>query len=422
MSFRFRRLTPETLHALKRPTSSDNSGMAERIVGDIRRGGQVALRRWSRRLGDLQAGEPLVRDSSELHAALVRLAPERRALLERVAGRIESFARAQRDALREIDVAVPGGRAGHWLAPVETAGCYAPGGRFPLPSSVLMTAVTARAAGVRTVWIANPRPTPEAMAAAALAEADGLLAAGGAQAVAALAVGAGPVPPCDVVVGPGGAWASAAKRVIAGSVGIDFIAGPSELVVLADLSADPETIAADLLAQAEHDPLALPILVATEADLVRSVEQAMGRRLADLPTREVARRALANGAAVLARDIEKAVAACDALAPEHLQIVTRQAPAVARRCRHYGAIFIGPHSAEVVADYGAGPNHTLPTGEGARFTGGLSVFHFLRVRTWLAIDDPGSAAGLYDDAAAMAAMEGLEGHRRAALLRRRGSA
>jgi phosphoribosyl-ATP pyrophosphohydrolase/phosphoribosyl-AMP cyclohydrolase/histidinol dehydrogenase len=277
-----------------------------------------------------------------------------------------------------------------------------------------MTAVTARAAGVGEVWVASPRPAQITLAAAAVAGADGLLAVGGAHAIAALAYGIGGPPTCDVVVGPGNRWVTAAKKVVAGDVGIDMLAGPSELVVLADASADPEVVAADLLAQAEHDPEALPVLVTTDAALADAVDHALRSQLEDLPTRDIAVAALGNGFAVVAGTLEEALAVCDRLAPEHLQVLTRDAEEVARRLAHYGGLFIGGASAEVFGDYGIGPNHTLPTGGVARFKGGLSVFDFLRIRTWLRMDHGADAAAAARDAAALARLEGLEAHARAA--------
>jgi histidinol dehydrogenase len=330
------------------------------------------------------------------------------------AERIAGFARAQRDALREVDVAVPGGRAGHRVTPVARAGCYAPGGRYPLPSSVLMTAVTARVAGVREVWVASPGPDEVTLAAAEVAGADAVLAVGGAQAIAALAFGAGSVPACDVVVGPGNRWVTAAKQLVAGYVGIDLLAGPSELVVLADGTADAATVAADLLAQAEHDPDALPVLVTTEAALADAVDEELRRQLEDLPTREVATTALENGFAVLAPSLEAAAEVCDRLAPEHLQVLTANADRVARRLGSWGGLFVGESSAEVMGDYGVGPNHTLPTGGVARYRGGLSVLDFLRVGTWLRLEPGEASRELARDAAALARLEGLEGHARAA--------
>ena len=283
-----------------------------------------------------------------------------------------------------------------------------------------MTAVTARAAGVTEVWVASPRPSDVTLAAADVAGADAILAVGGAHAIAALAYGAGPVPACDVVVGPGNRWVTAAKKLVAGQVGIDMLAGPSELVVLADDTADAATVAADLLAQAEHDPDALPELVTTSSCLADAVEAELGRQLATLPTRDTAAVALENGFAVVAEDLDSAIDVCDRLAPEHLQVVTEDSGQVGRRLSHWGGLFLGELSAEVFGDYGAGPNHTLPTGGVARFKGGLSVFDFVRMRTWLEIDDAEAAASLSRDAAELARLEGLEAHARAAEKRLRG--
>jgi phosphoribosyl-ATP pyrophosphohydrolase/phosphoribosyl-AMP cyclohydrolase/histidinol dehydrogenase len=234
-----------------------------------------------------------------------------------------------------------------------------------------MTAVTAWAAGVGQVWVASPRPAPVTLAAAAIAGADGLLAVGGAHAVAALAFGVGPNPACDVVVGPGNRWVTAAKKVVMGAVGIDMLAGPSELVILADRTADPALVAADLLAQAEHDVEALPILVTVDADLVDAVELELVVQLERLATRQVASSALDQGFAVITSDLQQAADVCDRLAPEHLQVVTAEPDRTAESLHHYGALFLGAGGGEVLGDYGAGPNHTLPTGGSARFVGGL---------------------------------------------------
>ncbi len=419
-----------------------------------------------------------------MERVFLSLPEDQQRLLERVARRIRTFAEAQRAAIGDVTVRVPGGSAGHSVVPVDTAGCYAPGGRvragadwgrgwgwelvrlfrvlawgrgggwmcgvgcfcgaclevcacnwcvvqYPLPSSVLMTAVTARVAGVKTVWVASPRPAAATVGAAFVAGADGLLAVGGAQAIAALAYGVGKVPACDVIVGPGNRWVTAAKSIVAGRVGIDMLAGPSECLVLADDSADAATVAADLLAQAEHDTDALPVLVTTSDALVGAVNAQISEQLPRLPSRETAAVAVAKGFSVLCASLDEAIAVSDALAPEHLEIHTRDAAAVAARVKHYGGLFIGSRTAEVFGDYGVGPNHVLPTGGTGRYTGGLSVFTFLRVRTWLRADDTdadaAAAAGaphehhsvedIVADAAALARLEGLWGHERAALRR-----
>lgn len=384
------------------------------LLDQITTGGDDAALALARRFGDLPDGAPAIHTRADLRRALDALPRADRAVLDRTAERIRVFAQAQRASVRDLTVSIAGGEAGHTFVPVSAAGCYAPGGRFPLPSSVLMTAVTARVAGVAAVWVASPKPTAHTLAAAALADADGLLAIGGAQAIAALARGLLGVPRCDVIAGPGNKWVTAAKHLLSGDVGIDMLAGPSELVILADDSADPDIIAADLLAQAEHDDDAVPILVSTSADLVNRVDGALTAQLATLPTASTARAALSNGFAVLADSPAHAAAICDRLAPEHLELLVRNAPSLARTITNAGAIFVDARSAEVLGDYGAGPNHVLPTGGTARFRAGLSVLTFLRCRTWLRVDSPTAAAELIDDAVALARMEGLEAHARSA--------
>jgi len=388
--------------------------VAAPIVEAVRLGGEAALREHAVHFGDVAAGGSLFLERGTLERALAGLPAADRSRLERVAERIRIFAEAQKRALAAVTVTVPGGAAGHWVAPVQRAGCYAPGGRYPLPSSVLMTAVTARVAGVKEIWVASPRPVPMTLAAAAAAGATGVLAAGGAHAIAALAFGAGPIRPCDVIAGPGNRYVTAAKQLVAGRVAIDLLAGPSELVVFADETASPAIIAADLLAQAEHDPDAVPVLVTLDPTHVDRVNVELARQLADLPTAGIARAALANGGVVLVADVELGIAACDALAPEHLELCLRDSTAVAPRLGAYGALFIGAGSAEVLGDYGAGPNHVLPTAGSARSKGGLSVYTFLRVRTWLRIDDPAAARPLVEDAAWFGRVEGLEAHARSA--------
>jgi phosphoribosyl-ATP pyrophosphohydrolase/phosphoribosyl-AMP cyclohydrolase/histidinol dehydrogenase len=409
-----RRRSVEELTAARRSIHGpDATAAVAPIVEDVRRRGEVAVREHAERLGDLGPGDQLVFDGAALEQALAAQDGETRNRLRRVAGRIRTFALAQREALSDVTVSIPGGQAGHRALAVKRAGCYAPGGRYPLPSSVLMTAVTARAAGVEQVWVASPRPNALMLAAAAIAGADAVLAAGGAQAVAALAFGAGQVPPCDVVVGPGNRYVTAAKRLVSGTVGVDLPAGPSEVLVLADRSADPGAVAAELLAQAEHDPDAVPLLMSLDGALVARVEGEILLQLENLPTATVARRALANGGVLLLEDPACAVAACDAIAPEHLTLMVDDPGALASRLSSYGTLILGARGSVVFGDYGAGPNHVLPTAGAARWAGGLSVFSFLRIRTWLRLDDDPAARPLAADAAWLARKEGLAAHARA---------
>jgi len=302
------------------------------------------------------------------------------------------------------------------------AGCYAPGGRYPLPSSVIMTAVTARAAGCQTVILASPRPAQITLAAAYIAGADIFLCVGGAQAIATLAYGIdeetvhGPVvPKCDVIVGPGNKWVTAAKSIVQGYCGIDMLAGPSEVLVIADKTANAEVVAADLIAQAEHDVVARAILLSDDQSMIDEIEANVASQLACLPepNKSTATEAFKQSFAVLCEDIDECIKISDDIAPEHLEIQTKDAVEVGKKCGNYGGLFVGEHAAEVLGDYGAGPNHTLPTGGTGRYTGGLSVFNFLRIRTWMRIDDQQASQAMVDDSVVMARLEGLEGHARA---------
>ncbi len=416
-AFRFKRVAAADAARVRQPTvPHDILPAALEIVEAVRTGGEPRLREYAERWDGLEAGAALTRTPGEMQAALASLPPSDREVLRRAAGRIEHFARAQLASAEPVTVAVEGGMAGDRLVPVRVAGCYAPGGRFPLPSSVLMTAVTAKVAGVREVWVASPKPSRAVMAAGAVAGAAGLLGVGGAQAVAAMAYGVGPSPRCDVVVGPGNQWVTAAKQLLAGVVGIDLLAGPSELAVLSNADGNATLIAADLLAQAEHDPAALPVLIATCPELVERVERELARQLVGLPTARTAIAALHNGFAVVAPE-DEALRCCEALAAEHVQLHGSRASAWERELTTYGAVFVNESVAEVFGDYGAGPNHTLPTGGTARFASGLSVFSFLRRPTWLRLDSGPERDLVASDAAALARMEGLEAHARAAEIR-----
>ncbi len=387
------------------------------IVRDVRMRGEVAVREYATRFDEKPSDEPLVLDRAELCKYARDVARVDRDRLQRVADRIATFANAQRGTLRDLEVDVVGGRAGHHIAPVERAGCYAPGGRHPLPSSVLMTAVTARVAGVADVWLAMPRPVPIMIAAAEVAGVDHVLLAGGAQAIAALAFGAGTIPACDVIVGPGNAYVTAAKEIVAGRTRIDMLAGPSELVVIADASVTPRLVAADLLAQAEHDPASFPVLIATDDRMIEGIRRELETQLAALPTREVASAALKNGGVVRVRTLSDACDSCDALAPEHVQLSVADPIPLLGRLRHYGAAFVGERVSEVYGDYGVGPNHVLPTGGSARTVGGLSVFTFLRIRTWVEMARLTDLGALSAEVASLARLEGLEAHARAAEMR-----
>ncbi len=399
------------------PPDPEALAVAGRILADVEARGEAAVRLHAERLDGLLPGAPLCLGPAELATAHAALPAADAELLQRTAARIRTFAEAQRASLGEFDLELPGGRASQRLAPVQRAGCYAPGGRAVLPSSLLMTAVTARAAGCPFVVAACPRPAPIVLGAAHVAGVDALLLAGGAQAIGALVFGIADLPACDLVVGPGNRFVAAAKQLVQGRVAIDLPAGPSELCVVADASCDPGHVAADLLAQAEHDERARPWLLTTSRAVQDAVDHELAIRLPRLTTAATAAAALQGGGSVLCADADELVAVVDRLAPEHLQLAVAEPQALAGRFAHYGALFTGRAGAEVLGDYGAGPNHVLPTGGAARFSGGLSVLHFLRVRTWLHLD--GDVAALARDAEALARHEGLPGHAAAAAARAR---
>ena len=413
-----RQLKPEEIErSIRPPVDPDAYRDAVKLVEEVKSGGIDTLRAIGERLGDIQPGEQLIYRRDDLDKALQALPKADQELLKRVGSRIEAFAEAQKASLSLMTMDIPGGQAGHRVDPVEKAACYAPGGRFPLPSTVLMTAVTARVAGVSEVWVLSPKPTPVTLAAAAVAGADALLAVGGAHSIGAVTFGAGDIPACDVIVGPGNKWVTAAKQYVSGWVGIDMLAGPSELLVFADDTASPATVAKDLLGQAEHDDDAYPILVSTSQALVDAVNLALAEELKTLETAATARNALKNGFAVVVQDRDQGIDVCNQLAPAHLEIMVENPRQAADQCDHFGGIFIGEGAAEVFGDYGVGPNHVLPTGRGARFVGGLSVFNFLKVRTWLSSPSRFDAE-LIEDTVRLAELEGLVAHARSAAARR----
>lgn len=410
----------EVMSTQRQAVDPSTLNQAAAIISQVRQHGDQALQELGGKFRDLGEGGQLIFTRDDLLAALDRLPAEQQALLKRVAGRIEKFAQAQRQVFQDQAVTIEGGQAGWRFTPVKRAGCYAPGGRFPLPSSVLMTVVTARAAGVKEVWVASPSPGDLTLAAAAIAGADYLVAAGGAQAIAALAYGTESVASCDVIVGPGNRYVTAAKQLVTGQVGIDMLAGPSELVVLADETACSATVAADLLGQAEHDPDAVPVLVTTSGELATSVNVQLEEQLADLVTADIARQALKNGGVILVEDLNEGEQVCDLLAPEHLEVMVKDPAASQARLHCFGGLFLGSASAEVFGDYGAGPNHVLPTGGTARFTGGLSVQDFLVCRTWLSMDATAQMAQVAGDSRDLALLEGLVAHARSAESRLQG--
>lgn len=398
----------------RRESDADVTRDVSNILRSVREEGDAALRAFTQKLDghDLDDGGwsiPL----ADCAAAFDALDPVLRDALELAATRIRAYHEKQRPAGSDFTDEA-GVRLGARWRPVDAAGIYVPGGRAAYPSTLLMNAIPAKVAGVERLVVVTPTPkgliNPLVLAAAHLAGADEVWRIGGAQAIAALAWGTDRIARVDVVTGPGNAWVAEAKRQVYGVVGIDMVAGPSEIVVVADGANDPDWIAADLLSQAEHDVTTQSILFTDSADFADSVVAAVERQLVELPTRDTARIAWeANGAIVLADTLEQAMPLVDALAPEHVEIAVDDPQPLFDMMRHAGSAFLGRYTPEAIGDYVAGPNHVLPTGRRARFASGLGVTDFMKRTSFLQLD-AAALAKLGPATVALAEAEGLPAH------------
>ncbi|MBK1734095.1 histidinol dehydrogenase [Halorhodospira abdelmalekii] len=394
------------------------------VVAGVRGRGDAALLEYTQRFDGLAAESvaDLEVSAERLEAAHREITPEAREALEHAAERIRAYAERQRLEPWAYDDA-DGNRLGQQVTPIDRVGVYVPGGKAAYPSTVLMNAVPARVAGVGEIIMVVPAPQGElsswVLAAAHIAGVDRLFTVGGAQAIAALAYGTETIPAVDKIVGPGNAYVAEAKRRVYGAVGIDMIAGPSEVLIISDGQADPEWIAMDLFSQAEHDEQAQALLVCPDFVFLDQVQAAMERLLPELERSEIVRASLAaRGALICVRDLAEAQAVANRVAPEHLELSVAEPERLCEGIRHAGAIFLGHHTAEALGDYCAGPNHTLPTSRTARFASPLGVYDFQKRSTTLACSRQG-AAKLARSAAILASGEGLDAHARAAEMRRR---
>jgi histidinol dehydrogenase len=398
----------------KREITANVDAVVAAIIEDVARRGDAALIEYTRRFDgvNLRAGGfRLTRHEIAEGAAAV--AAETLTALGLAAERIESFHRRQMPAPIDYVDGVGVRLAARWR-PVAAAGLYVPGGTAAYPSSVLMNAIPAKVAGVERLVMTVPTPggvlNPLVLAAAEMVGIEEVYPVGGAQAIAALAYGTATIAPVDKIVGPGNAYVAAAKRQVFGRVGIDMIAGPSEILVVADRHNDPDWIAADLLSQAEHDGAAQAILVTDDAGFAAAVEAAVERLLVRLPRAQTAEASWQDhGAIIVVADWDEAPGLIDRIAPEHLELALEDADALADRVSHAGAVFLGRHTPEAIGDYIAGPNHVLPTARSARFASGLGVLDFLK-RTSLVRCDAASLAALAPSAIRLAEAEGLEAH------------
>ncbi len=405
----------------KREASADVESAVRDIIADVAARGDRALKDFTVKFDRLDLDKAGIKVMPrEIEAA--RKSCSRAALdaLQLARDRIEAFHRRQMPQDDRFTDPLGVELGSRWTA-IEAVGLYVPGGSAAYPSSVLMNAVPAKVAGVPRLAMVVPAPSgalsPLVLAAAQLAGIDEIFRVGGAQAIAALAYGTETIAPVAQIVGPGNAYVAAAKRLVFGKVGIDMIAGPSEVLILADRTGNPDWIAADLLAQAEHDSNAQAILVTDDAALAGAVERAVVGQLGQLPRGEVAGASWKDfGAVILVRDLDEALPLIDAVAPEHLEIAAEDAEQLARRIRNAGAIFIGAHTPEALGDYVAGSNHVLPTARSARFSSGLGVLDFMK-RTSILKCGPEQLRALADAAITLGEAEGLHAHARSVAIR-----
>ncbi len=411
----------EALLGLKRETDDDVSTAVRGIIADVRARGDAALVELSAKFDRVQlTAETLRLSPAEIEAARLECTLHTLRALDVAAKRIEDYHRRQlpADASYTDDT---GMRLGWRFTPLDSVGLYVPGGTASYPSSVLMNAIPAVVAGVKRLVMVTPASgghiNPLSIEAARRAGVTEIYRIGGAQAVAALAFGTKTIAPVDKIVGPGNAYVAAAKREVFGTVGIDSVAGPSEILVIADSGNNPDWIAADLLSQAEHDTSAQSILITDSAEFARKVDAALDRAVALLPREKIARASWEhNGAIIVVEKITDAAPLANRIAAEHLELAVEYPEALLPLIRHAGAIFLGRHTPEAMGDYIAGPNHVLPTARTARFSSGLSVLDFVK-RTTLLSCTPGAIAVLGPDAIILAESEGLEAHARSVAAR-----
>ncbi|MEO0621529.1 MAG: histidinol dehydrogenase [Pseudomonadota bacterium] len=409
----------------ERAAGADVRDVVTDIIADVRARGVAAVVERTRMFDRWEAtAETLAFTPEEIDAASAEVPEDVRRALELAADRIRAY--HVRQMPENAEWTDPEGATLGWRwSPVDAAGLYVPGGLASYPSSVLMNAIPARVAGVRDLVVCAPTPdgtvNPAVLLAAKIAGVDRVFRIGGAQAVAALAYGAGPIPRVDKITGPGNAYVAEAKRQVFGRVGIDMIAGPSEVLVIADKDNDPNWVAVDLLAQAEHDERAQSILITDDAAFGAAVEQAVERRLQALPRGAIAGASWrAYGAVITVETLADGADLANRIAPEHLELCVAHPEALLSEIRHAGAVFLGRHTPEAIGDYVGGPNHVLPTAGSARFSSGLSVLDFLKRTTTARLSAPALAA-LGPAAETLAASEGLDAHGLSVALRREGA-
>lgn len=392
----------------------DVTDAVKEIIADVRKNGNSAVKKYSAKFDGIETDcRELSED--EIENAVKSLDDEVLEALKFSVRNVEEFAKAQLGSVKNTMVQADGAILGHKIIPLEKVGCYIPGGNYPLPSTAIMTIVPAVVAGVKEIIAVSPKAKPVTVAAAKLAGATKIFNIGGVQAIAALAYGTETIDAVDKIVGPGNKYVATAKKIVYGDCGIDFVAGPSEVMVVADNSANPEFVAADLLAQCEHDKDARAYLLCFDRDFADKVDKCARNFLETLQTADIARVSYEKSTAYVVKDLQEAVEIANKKAPEHLELCLNEVENSVDLFRNYGSLFIGNYSAEVFGDYVSGTNHTLPTGRAARYTGGLSVFDYIKIQTFQKIENVEKFAKY---ASILAEQEGLFAHKLASDVRK----
>lgn len=392
----------------------DVTDAVKEIIADVRKNGNSAVKKYSEKFDGIETDcRELSED--EIENAVKSLDDEVLEALKFSVRNVEEFAKAQLGSVKNTMVQADGAILGHKIIPLEKVGCYIPGGNYPLPSTAIMTIVPAVVAGVKEIIAVSPKAKPVTVAAAKLAGVTKIFNIGGVQAIAALAYGTETIDAVDKIVGPGNKYVATAKKIVYGDCGIDFVAGPSEVMVVADNSANPEFVAADLLAQCEHDKDARAYLLCFDRDFADKVDKCARKFLETLQTADIARVSYEKSTAYVVKDLQEAVEIANKKAPEHLELCLNEVENSVDLFRNYGSLFIGNYSAEVFGDYVSGTNHTLPTGRAARYTGGLSVFDYIKIQTFQKIENVEKFAKY---ASILAEQEGLFAHKLASDVRK----
>jgi len=391
----------------------------QKIIEDVKKGKDKTLIKYSKSFndGDFSTADDFLVTENEIEKAYKDTDPDVINAIKEAHKRVLEFSKKQFECIKEFEINENNSTLGHKIIPLNRVLCYVPGGNYPLPSSCIMTVTPAKVAGVKEIYLTSPKIRPQTIVAAHIAGADKIYKLGGAQAVSAFAYGTESILPVDKIVGPGNKYVTFAKKYVYGVCDIDFLAGPSEVLIVADENANPELISADMLAQSEHDKDARSYLVTTSKKLADSVQQSALKQLETLQTKEIAQIAFEKSIAIIVNSIDEAIKISNKRAPEHLELMFKEADKYKDKFTNYGSLFIGENCAEVFGDYCSGTNHVLPTNRAAKYTGGLSVFDFIKILTVQNIDKS-TAKELAKTASKLAAAEGLFAHKLASDLRK----